>query len=82
MSDRTSPHGRPIVGSITECRSYRPGRVCRADGCTTVLSIYNPESRCAVHERHGADPKALPTRPASTDWRHPVLLASSGGARS
>jgi hypothetical protein len=80
MSDRTSPHGRPIVGSITECRSYRPGRVCRADGCTTVLSIYNPEPRCAVHERHGAD-NAEPARPAPADWQNPILLASAGAAR-
>jgi hypothetical protein len=32
-------------------RNYREGRVCTEPGCTTVLSIYNPSSRCAVHQR-------------------------------
>ena len=26
------------------------GRVCATDGCTTVLSRYNPSSRCALHQ--------------------------------
>ncbi len=43
-------HARPVVGSKIECRSYRPGRVCQAEGCTTVLSIYNPSSLCSLHE--------------------------------
>jgi hypothetical protein len=51
---RTFAHGTAIVGAIGECRTYRPGRVCVADGCTTVLSIYNPASRCALHEREAA----------------------------
>ena len=32
-------------------RNYRVGRVCSEPGCETVLSIYNPSSRCAVHQR-------------------------------
>lgn len=32
-------------------RNYREGRVCVEPGCSTVLSIYNPSSRCAVHQR-------------------------------
>jgi hypothetical protein len=32
-------------------RIYREGRVCVEPGCATVLSIYNPSSRCAVHQR-------------------------------
>ena len=32
-------------------RIYREGRVCQEQGCGTVLSIYNPSSRCAVHQR-------------------------------
>ena len=32
---------------------YREGRVCAEPGCGTVLSVYNPSSRCAVHQRRG-----------------------------
>jgi hypothetical protein len=39
-------------------RNYRMGRVCSEPGCGTVLSIYNPSSRCAVHQRR-ADVIAL-----------------------
>src|SRR5512141_1594997 len=34
-------------------RMYREGRVCAEPGCGTVLSVYNPSSRCAVHQRRG-----------------------------
>jgi hypothetical protein len=30
--------------------TYRPGRVCRAKGCRTRLSVYNPTDTCAIHE--------------------------------
>jgi ribosomal protein S27AE len=32
-------------------REYGEGRVCTEPGCETVLSVYNPSSRCAVHQR-------------------------------
>jgi hypothetical protein len=32
-------------------RTYNEGRVCAEPGCTTVLSVYNSSSRCAVHQR-------------------------------
>jgi len=32
-------------------RYYGQGRVCTQPGCTTLLSMYNPSSRCAVHQR-------------------------------
>lgn len=32
-------------------RRYHVGRVCAEPGCDTVLSMYNPSSRCAVHQR-------------------------------
>ncbi len=32
-------------------KAYRMGRVCAEPGCTTILSIYNPSPRCAVHQR-------------------------------
>ncbi len=31
-------------------RTYARGRVCRADGCGTVLSAYNSSAFCALHE--------------------------------
>ena len=34
-------------------RMYHEGRVCAEPGCGTVLSVYNPSSRCAVHQRRG-----------------------------
>lgn len=32
-------------------RTYHEGRVCAEPGCTTVLSMYNPSPRCAIHQR-------------------------------
>jgi hypothetical protein len=60
MSDRTMTYGRPIVGSATECRTYRAGRVCSASGCTTVLSVYNPNRYCALHERQQVESSERP----------------------
>jgi hypothetical protein len=28
----------------------RPGRICRATGCATRLSVYNPAEFCSLHE--------------------------------
>jgi hypothetical protein len=36
-------HGRPTP-------TYEPGRVCGAPDCHTHLSLYNPRSRCAIHD--------------------------------
>jgi hypothetical protein len=30
--------------------TYPPGRVCRAKGCRTRLSVYNATDTCAIHE--------------------------------
>jgi hypothetical protein len=30
--------------------TYPLGRVCRAEGCGTRLSVYNPTDTCALHE--------------------------------
>ena len=35
-------------------QTYREGRLCAEPGCTTLLSMYNSSSRCAVHQRRGA----------------------------
>ena len=32
-------------------RTYTERRVCAEPGCTTVLSVYNSSSRCALHQR-------------------------------
>jgi hypothetical protein len=43
------------LGHGTRSRSYQRGRVCRAAGCSTVLSVYNPGAVCSVHgSRHHA----------------------------
>jgi hypothetical protein len=53
-------------------QTYPPGRVCRAKGCRTRLSVYNPTDTCAIHEerrpflqhaRSGRPPQDAPRRP-------------------
>jgi hypothetical protein len=34
---------------VKRSRSFVPSRICEAEGCATVLSIYNPKRQCAVH---------------------------------
>lgn len=40
--------GAPVVSS-ERVRTYDAGRVCAAEGCRTVLSIYNPSRFCGLH---------------------------------
>ena len=40
--------GIPLKGK--SIRKAIRGRVCRTDGCATVLSIYNGQDDCSVHE--------------------------------
>jgi hypothetical protein len=49
VRDRVS--GRRLLSGTASVRTYASGRVCRADGCGTVLSAYNPSSFCALHGR-------------------------------
>jgi hypothetical protein len=45
--------GRTVLAMPTKGKLPRrgsSGRVCRLDGCTTVLSIYNALDDCSVHE--------------------------------
>jgi hypothetical protein len=30
--------------------TYGRGRVCDVSGCRTRLSVYNPETRCSLHD--------------------------------
>jgi hypothetical protein len=44
---------RTQFGSAVKGKSHRmsaSGRVCRSDGCVTVLSIYNKADDCSLHE--------------------------------
>jgi hypothetical protein len=43
---------------------FSAGRLCAAYHCSTILSIYNPDSLCAKHDRAMID-AALPTAKSS-----------------
>jgi hypothetical protein len=47
--------GTPLKGK--SIRKTTRGRVCRTDGCTTVLSIYNASDDCSVHEYRSLNPR-------------------------
>ena len=49
VRDRVS--GRRLTSGTASVRTYARGRICRAGGCGTVLSAYNPSRLCALHER-------------------------------
>ncbi len=49
MSER-AVGGRPISGNDRPSRSFKAGRICRENGCETILSIYNNGSFCSQHE--------------------------------
>ena len=38
------------LGDVKTSRRYATGRVCRADGCETWLSVDNGTNPCAIHE--------------------------------
>lgn len=47
--------GAEAIGAMS-CTNYRrashkyqAGRICSEAACVTVLSVYNPEDRCALH---------------------------------
>lgn len=42
-------------------RVFEADRRCLHEGCTTVLSIYNPSAYCSLHERRQADRRARQT---------------------
>jgi hypothetical protein len=31
-------------------RTFAPGRICKVDDCNTVLSVYNANQFCVVHD--------------------------------
>ena len=49
MSANGAVSASPLPAVGTASRVYSTGRVCRDPGCDTVLSRYNPESWCSLH---------------------------------
>jgi hypothetical protein len=41
---------QPITGNYRPSKAFKSGRVCRHQGCTTRLSIYNSGTYCVQHE--------------------------------
>jgi hypothetical protein len=53
--------------------TYPPRRVCRAKGCRTRLSVYNPTDTCAIHEeRRPFHQYARTGRPSQDAPRRPM----------
>jgi hypothetical protein len=48
MSER-SVSGTPFSGAGRPSRSFAKGRVCKEQGCDTILSMYNQDKFCAQH---------------------------------
>jgi len=41
--------GESLVSYNRRPRTFRAGRMCRYEGCTTRLSIYNSDDYCSFH---------------------------------
>lgn len=52
---------RAMDASSGRVRAFQADRRCREDGCTTILSIYNPSPYCSLHQRRQADHRARHT---------------------
>jgi len=48
-------------------RQYAAGRICVEPECTTRLSVYNAQDRCAVHQGPTKPPRNRGRREATTD---------------
>jgi hypothetical protein len=44
--------GSKPKGLLRASRRYAKGRVCAADGCSTILSQYNRREKCWAHADH------------------------------
>ena len=53
-------------GEPKRVTAFGRGRVCTADGCTTVLSEYNPSAYCVVHAEREATSRARRSRSAGS----------------
>jgi hypothetical protein len=47
--DESALHGSRITSTERSSRRYRTGRVCKEDGCSTKLSVYNDGIFCSLH---------------------------------
>lgn len=68
--------GSTIGGECRPSRRHKGKRVCAHEGCTTILSVYNHDRYCAVHEAAADDIDALERRRPSK-----VQRASWGSLR-
>jgi len=48
-------------------RQSAAGRICAEPECTTRLSVYNAQDRCAVHQRPSRPPRNRGRRVATND---------------
>jgi hypothetical protein len=53
---------RRAVGADVPVRSFGRRRVCDASGCAVRLSIYNPASRCYIHNGWDRQRRTRPRR--------------------
>jgi hypothetical protein len=44
--------GERVGGPSRPSRTFVARRICAAEECTTVLSIYNEDAHCAIHGSH------------------------------
>jgi len=49
INGRPAPVASRTVSAEGRLTTYGSGRVCAAEGCTTVLSSYNPSPFCCLH---------------------------------
>lgn len=62
VSEAANSLGRRRHGALTPVRTFGNGRVCSAEGCGTLLSLYNPSDMCAIHEHRVARIEDAPSR--------------------
>lgn len=62
MSEVAESFVRRRHGALAPVRTFGNGRVCSAEGCSTVLSLYNPSDLCAVHDRQLTRVEEEPSR--------------------
>ena len=49
LHDTSTVGARRCGDHRSPTRRYTRHRTCAEDGCETVLSVYNPDDRCALH---------------------------------
>jgi hypothetical protein len=54
-NESNSIMGEVLASYNKRPRTFRAGRRCHFEGCTTVLSIYNSEDFCGSHDGYRSD---------------------------